>query len=119
MDVPVELEDCDGKQIPFAMPIILEAESMITTVAVTILSPITFIAIGVLISAYCKKNSVFGEGTGITMAALMLLAVPVLVLTGALCFVMPVLLSVILLRLTAFLLGFAVTTFCMDRANSS
>lgn len=90
---------------------------MISSILAFLISPVVFILAGVLTSYLAKKYNAFGESTGITLAALILVSVPVVLITGCLALVLPGVTAQLFLRAAAFFSGFGVTTYLIDRAD--
>lgn len=88
---------------------------MFSTIITVLLSPITFLVIGTAVAIYARARKALGEGTGLAMAAMMFLSIPVILLSGLLYLVLPGLASEIALRIAALFLAFAVAIFAMDR----
>ena len=91
---------------------------MFATTMTVLLSPITFLVIGMAVAIYARAKNAFGESTGLLMAAMMFLSIPVILVSGTLYLVLPTAASMVALRVLAVSLSFAVTTFAMDRKGA-
>ena len=91
---------------------------MVSTILAVLLSPILFLVYGIAISIFIKTKSLLGESTGLVMAGLMFLCIPMVLAMFGFALLMPALISLASLRVAMLLIGFAVTTFVTDRKES-
>ena len=91
---------------------------MFSTIIAVLLSPVSFLVIGVALSVLTKTRSLLGESTGLVMAGLMFLAIPCFLLLFGFALILPELAAASCLRIAILLLSFAVATFLMDRKGS-
>lgn len=91
---------------------------MVSTIFAILLSPVLFLVYGIALSIFIKNRSLLGESTGLVMAGLMFLCIPLVLSMFGFVLFMPALISVASLRVAMLLIGFAVTTFVTDKKES-